>query len=85
MLSPLSLLVSMPMEPDLHKDVTILKDKITSPSSPSWTSTRGPFDLILDAQPWQSYTLVIRRAPKLSLAQLKYFAIEMRSVHHTQH
>jgi hypothetical protein len=45
-----------------YKDATILEDKMASPLSPSWTSTRGPFDLILNAQLWQSCAPVIRRA-----------------------
>jgi hypothetical protein len=65
MTSPPSLLTSVSrndlMEPDFYKDATILEDKMASPSSPSWTSTRGPFDPILNAQPWQSCAPVIRR------------------------
>jgi len=47
------------MEPDLHNGATILEDKMGSPSSPSWTSTKGPFDPILNAQPWQSCAPVL--------------------------
>ena len=63
---PLSLLASVSrndlMELDLYKDVNPPRDEMASPLLPSWISIRGPFDLILNAQPWQSYAPVIRRA-----------------------
>jgi hypothetical protein len=63
---PLSLLASVSrndlMELDLYKDVNPPQDEMASPLLPSWISIRGPFDQILNAQPWQSYAPVIRRA-----------------------
>jgi hypothetical protein len=49
------------MEPDLYRDANPPQDKMASPSLPSWISTRGPFDPISNAQPWQSYAPVTRR------------------------